>query len=44
MALPDLSASRRRSIPMAARLPPLAGRQWTIDEMRAGLAWHALHA
>jgi len=22
----------------------LAGRQWTLEEMRAGMAWHALHA
>jgi len=28
----------------AAWAAALAGRQWTLDEMRAGLAWHALHA
>jgi hypothetical protein len=22
----------------------LAGRQWTLDEMRLGMAWHALYA
>ena len=46
MALPDLTRIETPIYPdgRAAWAAALAGHQWTIDEMRAGLAWHALHA
>jgi hypothetical protein len=46
MALDDLTRIETPIYPEGRAVwgAALAGRQWTLDEMRSGLAWHTLHA